>query len=220
MYDAIQALTNQLRTEILSGARPPGSDLPSTRVLATELKTATRRVLRVYDPLIAEGLVTDADGALGRRVTFGGERLLPALVHLIRTRRLRPGDPLPTVSELATALDATPLDVWHGLMLLTLERVLSLDEEDVVRFVSLRRRRLTYGERAAAALAARILTGAIPAGGRLPARPTLQAEFRLGRRAIGDALGVLNERGFVELRVRTCVACARPTAPRPGEAST
>ncbi len=63
----------QLRREILSGARPPGSQLLPSRRLAAELGVARRTVVAALDQLRTEGLIFSRPGA----GIFVSEALIP-----------------------------------------------------------------------------------------------------------------------------------------------
>jgi DNA-binding GntR family transcriptional regulator len=57
-----QQLAALLRAEIESGARPPGSRLPTIMALATEHQIATATVVKAMRILKREGLVTGSTG--------------------------------------------------------------------------------------------------------------------------------------------------------------
>ena len=65
-----QQLAALLRAEIASGARPPGSRLPTIMALATEHQIATATVVKAMRILKREGLVTGSSG----HGTFVAER--------------------------------------------------------------------------------------------------------------------------------------------------
>ena len=65
-----QQLAALLRAEIESGARPPGSRLPTIMALATEHQIATATVVKAMRILKREGLVTGSTG----HGTFVAER--------------------------------------------------------------------------------------------------------------------------------------------------
>ena len=65
-----QQLAALLRAEIESGARPPGSRLPTIMALATEHEIATATVVKAMRILKREGLVTGSTG----HGTFVAER--------------------------------------------------------------------------------------------------------------------------------------------------
>ncbi len=65
-----QQLAALLRAEIESGARPPGSRLPTIMALATEHQIATATVVKAMRILKGEGLVTGSTG----HGTFVAER--------------------------------------------------------------------------------------------------------------------------------------------------
>ncbi len=48
-------LCNQIRAMIVDGLLAPGSEVPSTRELSTQLHVARNTVVRAYEKLIAEG---------------------------------------------------------------------------------------------------------------------------------------------------------------------
>src|SRR6478752_3082792 len=56
-------LHQQLRAAILDGRLKPGSELPSTRRLASSLGVARNTVIAAYDLLIAEGYLAPQVGA-------------------------------------------------------------------------------------------------------------------------------------------------------------
>src|SRR5215831_13525423 len=77
-------LYNEIRAAILAGELVPGSRLPSTRELATELGLSRTTVLNAFDQLIAEGYVEGHTGA-GTYVT----RALPEDLLQIRAKPVR-----------------------------------------------------------------------------------------------------------------------------------
>src|SRR4051794_13256672 len=69
-------LEQALRNAIRDGRLRPGSELPSTRVLARDLSLARGTVVEAYDQLITEGYLT-ARGGSGTRVAHA-PRVAPA----------------------------------------------------------------------------------------------------------------------------------------------
>jgi GntR family transcriptional regulator len=55
-------IANQLKFHVASGHLEPGSQLPSIRVLATELNINSRTVVKAYEQLAGEGLVVMRHG--------------------------------------------------------------------------------------------------------------------------------------------------------------
>lgn len=55
-------ITEQLKTDILSGKLKQGEYLPSIRVLAKELRISVITTMKAYEELEAEGLVTAVQG--------------------------------------------------------------------------------------------------------------------------------------------------------------
>ena len=60
---AYRQINSLLQQAILSGQLPPGTKLPSSRTLASDLRVARNTVLHVYDQLTAEGYVTSSTGS-------------------------------------------------------------------------------------------------------------------------------------------------------------
>src|SRR4030095_17185423 len=56
-------LEGQLREAVRSGRRRPGSTLPSTRALATQLQVSRGVVVEAYDQLAAEGYLAARPGS-------------------------------------------------------------------------------------------------------------------------------------------------------------
>ncbi|MEM7225882.1 MAG: PLP-dependent aminotransferase family protein [Pseudomonadota bacterium] len=56
-------LYDQLRAAMLNGRLPTGSLLPSSRMLARELKVSRNTIVNAYDQLIAEGYLETAEGS-------------------------------------------------------------------------------------------------------------------------------------------------------------
>ncbi len=73
-------LYDQLRTAMVSGQLPAGSLLPSSRMLARELKVSRNTIVNAYDQLIAEGYLETSEGSatsvadLSLNRNFGGSR--------------------------------------------------------------------------------------------------------------------------------------------------
>jgi len=102
-------LMNAFREAIRSGRLAPGTRLPSSRVLATDLGLGRNTVVRVYSELINEGWLTGVHGSgtevaqraaesAGERVPARPPAVRPQLVH-----NLRPGQP---------DLSSFPRDEW------------------------------------------------------------------------------------------------------------
>ena len=62
----VQNLAQTLASEIADGRRPPGSALPSTRVLAAQLGCAPGTVARAYGELRRAGVIAARDRARAR----------------------------------------------------------------------------------------------------------------------------------------------------------
>jgi GntR family transcriptional regulator / MocR family aminotransferase len=87
----------RLRTAILDGHLAPGTRLPSTRTLASEMSVSRTTAEEVYSQLDAEGFVE-------RRV---GDGTYVAAIDVVRTpRRARPAKSAPGTRRLATRMDA------------------------------------------------------------------------------------------------------------------
>src|SRR4051794_41383628 len=69
-----QSLAQTLASEIADGRWPPGSALPSTRVLAAELGCAPGTVARAYGELRRAGLIAGRDRARARVEAGSGPR--------------------------------------------------------------------------------------------------------------------------------------------------
>lgn len=135
-----QQLYDYLRTAILSGQLPMGTQLPSTRALADELGVSRNTVLSAYDQLFAEGYL-EAIGGKGTFVTHTlPESLLPQnqrrraksaakRQHTLsrQTNRLLNTPQMPGASLFARranqafraglpALDQFPYEVWEKLL--------------------------------------------------------------------------------------------------------
>ena len=76
-----EQIVRQISGQILSGALPPGSPLPSIRALARDLKISVITTKRAYDELEAAGFVCTVAG----KGCFVAEKDL----QLIREQRLR-----------------------------------------------------------------------------------------------------------------------------------
>jgi putative molybdopterin biosynthesis protein len=70
----VQTLAQRLASEIADGRRPPGSALPSTRVLAAEVGCAPGSVARAYGELRRAGLIAARDRARARVAAGGSAR--------------------------------------------------------------------------------------------------------------------------------------------------
>src|SRR5579884_4337055 len=91
-----QQIRDGLRAEVMDGARPAGSRLPSARQLARDLGVSRITVVNAYAELEAEGLLESRGGA-------GTFVLAPWEVAEVRAQR-RPRVPLPRwQAELAPA---------------------------------------------------------------------------------------------------------------------
>lgn len=75
-----QQVYEQVRQAILSGSISPGSRMPSSRVLAKEIKVARNIVMAVYEQLIAEGYLTGKS----RSGTFVSGSCSSEIVHILR----------------------------------------------------------------------------------------------------------------------------------------
>src|SRR5579859_7462100 len=73
-------LYHQIRTAILAGRLAPGTQLPSSRLLAAELRCARGTVLLAVEQLAAEGYVRSAGGS----GTFVADELPDELLELRR----------------------------------------------------------------------------------------------------------------------------------------
>src|SRR5579864_4484160 len=85
-----QQLCRALREAIASGALPPASRLPGSRIMARMLGVSRNTVLAAYETLSVEGLITGRGGS-GTRVCVQPASLvrLFAACHPDRLRRLR-----------------------------------------------------------------------------------------------------------------------------------
>src|SRR5215467_8055304 len=70
-------LYRELREAVLGGRLPPGSRLPSTRALATDLGVSRNTVMGAFDQLLAEGYL---EGKVGSG-TYVAEKLPEELLH-------------------------------------------------------------------------------------------------------------------------------------------
>ena len=88
-------LYNELREAVLCGRLPPGSRLPSTRALATELGVSRNTVMGAFDQLLAEGYL---EGKVGSG-TYVAEKLPEELLqaHASMTRATPQAQPARTV---------------------------------------------------------------------------------------------------------------------------
>lgn len=82
----VDALTSQLRTDILGGLYPPGSYLPPERELAAQYQVTRTSLKHAFVRLAQVGLVETRHG-VGTRVLdyvrYGGPELLPMLVRTV-----------------------------------------------------------------------------------------------------------------------------------------
>lgn len=137
-YPLHKQLYDRIREAVLSGGLPPGTRLPSTRALATELGVSRNTVMTAFGQLLAEGYIQGKLGS-GTYVT----RTLPD--ETLRTRRsvtpaaLAPSDrgrslsrrgqqlvkPRVTAARIGPpipfragtpAIDEFPLDVWSRML--------------------------------------------------------------------------------------------------------
>lgn len=129
-------LYDQLRGLILSGRLPPGTRLPATRALASELALARNTISAAYEQLLAEGYLEGRQGS-GTYVSTelpdrppdgadsspgavpGSTALGPGLSRrgqvLAGIRRLPARQPRPLTAG-TPALELFPFDVWNRLM--------------------------------------------------------------------------------------------------------
>src|SRR3982750_2845104 len=70
-------LYRELREAVLNGRLPPGSRLPSTRTVASELGVSRNTVMGAFDQLLAEGYL---EGKVGSG-TYVAEKLPEELLH-------------------------------------------------------------------------------------------------------------------------------------------
>src|SRR5215472_15532828 len=70
-------LYRELREAVLSGRLPPGSRLPSTRSIASDLGVSRNTVMGAFDQLLAEGYL---EGKVGSG-TYVAEKLPEELLH-------------------------------------------------------------------------------------------------------------------------------------------
>ncbi len=74
---------DRLRAAILMGQLPPGTHLPSTREMATELRVSRNTLMNAFDQLLAEG---DVEGRVGSG-TFVSRTLPPTSIpELVASR--------------------------------------------------------------------------------------------------------------------------------------
>ena len=102
-------LYDELRGAILAGKLVPGSRLPSTRELATELGLSRTTVLNAFDQLIAEGYVEGHTGV----GTYVSRSLPEDLLH-IRAKTVdlaKRSSPRRTLSRRGEHLAATPVTI-------------------------------------------------------------------------------------------------------------
>jgi GntR family transcriptional regulator/MocR family aminotransferase len=99
-----QTLAQSLASQIADGRWPPGSALPSTRTMASELGCAPGTVARAYGELRRAGLIAGRDGARAR-VEAGSPP---------RARWWLSGGPPPPGTEVAIELDRDLAVVLDG----------------------------------------------------------------------------------------------------------
>ena len=76
-----EQISQQLKAQILSGALPPGSALPSIRALAKDLRISVITTKRAYDELEREGFIYTVQGK--------GCFVAPKNTQLIREENLK-----------------------------------------------------------------------------------------------------------------------------------
>lgn len=108
---AYEQLYRQLRQDILEGALPPGTKLPSKRLLAEETGLGLITVEHAYALLCDEGYAQSRQRS-GYYVCFG----IPGV---------SPGAPRPSLSQLSAAVEAPPPDFPFSLLSKTMRRVLT-----------------------------------------------------------------------------------------------
>lgn len=108
---AYEQLYRQLRQDILEGALPSGSKLPSKRLLAEETGLGLITVEHAYALLCDEGYALSRQRS-GYYVSFG-------------VPNARPGAPRPPLSQLSAAVEAPPPDFPFSLLSKTMRRVLT-----------------------------------------------------------------------------------------------
>ena len=109
-WGAYKAITDALRARLAAGEFAPGSTLPSEATLCAEYQVARNTLRRALDQLADEGLIAVQPGR-GRIVTQPDQptttdqpqykRIAADLRTQIESGDLRPGDPLPSESQLA-----------------------------------------------------------------------------------------------------------------------
>src|SRR5437868_336189 len=104
-------LYDGLRSAILGGALPPGTRLPATRGLASELGVSRNTVLNAYEQLLAEGYL---EGKIGSG-TFVPHALPDELLHARPARPSRqPPAPRPSLSRRGELIAGTPVSLGRG----------------------------------------------------------------------------------------------------------
>ncbi|MBZ4319390.1 GntR family transcriptional regulator [Streptomyces huiliensis] len=106
-------IADELRSRIRSGAFGPGSVLPSESALAEEFSVARGTARRAVEALEKDGLVTTVRGR-GRFIAGEGvpaiakhKRVADILRQRLADGKLRPGDSLPSESELCAEFDVS-----------------------------------------------------------------------------------------------------------------
>ena len=101
-------LAEQIREQIAAGLLKPGQQVPSVRQLAADLAVNQNTVLKVYNELVREGVLTMERG----NGTFVSERM----AEQIEARRQQiVGEALARVVEKAVSLNI-PLEQLQGLL--------------------------------------------------------------------------------------------------------
>src|SRR6476659_3577447 len=90
-----ELLLGALRDAVRSGRLAPGTMLPPSRTLATDLGLARNTVAEAYSELVAEGWLASRQGAGTWVVNTSGAQLPPRPrgVHVVPTHNLLPGSP-------------------------------------------------------------------------------------------------------------------------------
>jgi GntR family transcriptional regulator/MocR family aminotransferase len=135
---------NELRGGIINGRFPPGTRLPATRVLASELEVSRNTILHVFEDLFSEGYLESrvGDGTYVAK-TLPEDHLLPRKAPALSAKLPRGNTPprgndhialsargrllaelavttAPTVTKTFSpdipAFDSFPLDTWGNMM--------------------------------------------------------------------------------------------------------
>ena len=101
-----EQLERRLRELVRTGRLAPGTKMPSTRTLATELRVSRGVVLEAYSQLVAEGYLTASQGAPTRVALMPTTEVEPAPLSAAGPRHRHDLDP--AVPDLA----AFPRDQW------------------------------------------------------------------------------------------------------------